>query len=119
MEYMAALYALRDALVTETRPAVLNRQEINPPCVFIALRGFDTWTLCAGAEASIHLYLCIGDRNDENALLALSPHLADVLEILETAGLPIEAVQADQVPGTDGSTPFPAFRIETRLSIPA
>lgn len=119
MDYMAALEALKTALTVPTRPAVLDRQEINPPCVYITLKGFDSWTFCNGSEAAIHLFVVVGDRSDEAALLALSPHLGAVLALLEDAGLPIEAVQSDQVAGTDTATPFPAFRIETHLTIPS
>ena len=119
MDYMAALTSLQDELDVAERPAVLSRAKINPPCVYIALRGLDLWTLCNGAEASVHLWVIVGDRDDENALIALGPHLDAVLAQLEDAGLPIEAVAADQVSGTDSTTPLPAFRIETHLSIPS
>lgn len=118
MDYMPQLLALKTALSTPERPAVLNRQEVNPPCVFIALRGFDTWTVCGStAEASVHLWLIIGDRNDENALLALSPLLSDLLEQLDELGLPVEAIAADQVRVTDTDLPYPSFRIETHLTV--
>lgn len=117
MDYMPRLLALKTALNQPERPAVLNRQEINPPCVFIALRGFDTWTLGPCAEAAVHLWVCVGDRSDQAALEALAPELEAVLALLEAENLPIEAVAADQVLGTETSTPFPAFRIETHLSL--
>lgn len=117
MDYMPRLLELKAAISTPERPAVFNRQEINPPCVFMALRGFDTWNLCDAAEAGIHLWVCVGDRSDEAALEALSPHLAGVLALLEAANLPIENIAADQILGTETATPFPAFRIETHLSL--
>lgn len=117
MDYMTAVYQLRDDLDTPERRAVLNRQDVNPPSVLVTVRGFDLWSLCGSAECSVHLYLVVGDRNDEAALLALSPLLAELLDQLDTLGLPVEAVEADQVPATDGTTPYPAFRIETHLTI--
>lgn len=117
MDYLPALAALKAAISRPERPAVFNRQEINPPCVFMALRGFDTWTVCGAAEAGVHLWVCVGDRSDEAALEALAPELDAVLSLLDAAALPIEAVAADQILGTDSSTPYPAFRIETHLSL--
>lgn len=117
MNYMTALYALRDALNDEDRPAVLNRQDVNPPCVLITLRGFDQWNICGtSAEAAIRLYVVIGDRNDEAALLGLSPHLAAVLTLLEELNLPVEAIEAETVQPTETTTPYPAFRIDTHLT---
>lgn len=118
LDYMPRLLALKAALNTPSLPAVLNRQKLNPPCVFIALRGLDVWTLCAdSAEAGVHVWVCVGDKADEAALTELSPLLSGLLERMAAEGLPIELVATDQIRGTDTSTAFPAFRIETHLTV--
>lgn len=117
MNYWTALTDLKTALNTDERPAVINRQEINPPCVWITLRSLEVWNLCGdSAEAALALYLVIGDRNDANALEALQPLLAELIGQLVELNLPIEAIEADQVRPTDSDTPYPAFRIETHLT---
>lgn len=118
MDYMTALTAFKAAMSTDTLPAVINRQEVNAPCLWITLRGFDQWNICGtSAEAALRLYLIVGDRQDEAALLALSPHLAAVLALLEDLNLPVEAIESDQVQDTDTGTNLPAFRIETHLTV--
>lgn len=117
MDYMTALAAMRAGLATPELPAVLNRQEVNPPCVFITVKGLDAWTMGGCYEAALSLYVVIGDRNDEAALLALQPLLAGVLEKLEALNLPIVAIEADTVLGTDTATPYPAWRIDTHLTV--
>lgn len=117
MDYMPALYALRDVLNTADLPAVLSRQDVNPPCVFVTLRGFDNWNLCGNAEAALRLYVIVGDRSDEAALLGLSPHVAAVLALMDANNLPVEAIEAEQVLASEGAAPYPAFRIDTHLSI--
>lgn len=115
---MPKLIEFKTALNSDELPAVLNRQEVNAPCVLITLRGFDQWSICGtSAEAALRLYVVVGDRQDEAALLALSPHLAAVLAKLDELNLPIEAIEADQVQDTDSGTNLPAFRIETHLTV--
>jgi hypothetical protein len=118
IDYLTPLRALRADLNLANRPAVLNRQEINPPCLFIALRGLDQFTFSNDcAEAALYLYLIIGDRQDEAALEALQPHLAALLDQMTQLGLPIELLEADQVRTTETDTALPAFRLETHMNV--
>lgn len=114
---MPALNALKAALTTDNLPAVLNRQDVNPPSILITLRGFDSWTLCGNAEAGVRLYVVFGDRNDESALAGLAPHLDDVLALMDTLNLPVEAIEADTVAPTEATAAYPAFRIDTHITV--
>jgi hypothetical protein len=118
IDYLTPLKALQAALSLPDRPAVLNRQEINPPCLFVALRGLDQFTYSNDcAEAALYLYLIIGDRNDLAALEGLQPHLGALLDQMTQLGLPVELLEADQVRATETDTALPAFRLETHMTV--